>query len=353
MKELSEFRYFLYKYIKLLVVFTIVFYINRYIDEKSKNIKSYSYNRAMLYGFFLYIGLLVFDILTYESEYVNKLVVYLLFCVLSLYFINWVIFKYMYKGFWLSLLISFCFTILFGGLFLIAFYYGIVSNGEEYSDPAFLQFNYSENINSSLTSFMTYFFPIAGIIFWATNSNNKIGTYLNQNLMGLLATIMIIYIISWYAIKIKLLNPKQILNTIISYFIILYVISVVQTYFLIDSVHNTCYGIGFEQSKKKSAMGELLGNLLLVTIVLTLILNDIRKWSFYNYLGYIIISVFVFTCMFYYSAKYPSIGILSLWNFVEWCILTSYNTHDTGNSFSFVMMNHRYNLKSLEKEGTT
>ena len=57
--------------------------------------------------------------------------------------------------------------------------------------------------------------------------------------------------------------------------------------------------------------------------------------------------------MFSLSAKYPSIGLLALWNFIEWCILTSYNSHDTGNSFSFVMMNHKYNLKSTNKEGST
>ena len=95
----------------------------------------------------------------------------------------------------------------------------------------------------------------------------------------------------------------------------------------------------------------MLINLLLISIVLTLILNDIRKWSVKTYLSYILITIFVFACMFYYSTTYPSIGLLSFWNFIEWCILTSYNNHDTFNSFSFVMMNHKYNLKSKNKEG--
>lgn len=353
MKEISEFKYFLYKFLKLLIVVTIVFYINRYISVKSKNIKSYTYNRTILYGFYAYIGLIIFDILTYESDFVNRLVIYFLFCILSLYFINWAIFKYMYKGFWLSFLISFAFTALFGIIFTIAFYYGIVSNGEKISDPVFLQFNYSYKINESLNTFMTYFFPICGIIFWATNYNNKIGTYLNQNLMGLLSSIMIIYIFTWYAIKIKLLNPKQILNTIITYFVILYILSVFQSYFLLDSIQNTCYGGGLTESKTKSDIVELLINLLVISVIILLILNDVRKWSFFNYSSYIAITIFVFVCLFSLSAKYPSIGLFSLWNFIEWCILTSYNSHDTGNSFSFVMMNHRYNLKSTNKEGST
>ena len=59
--------------------------------------------------------------------------------------------------------------------------------------------------------------------------------------------------------------------------------------------------------------------------------------------------------LFSYSTKYPSVGLLSFYGFIEWCILSTYNTHDTGNSFHFVMMNHKYNLKNAnkEKEGTT
>ena len=55
MKEISEFKYFLYKFLKLLIIVTIVFYINIYISVESKNIKSYTYNRTILYGFFAYI----------------------------------------------------------------------------------------------------------------------------------------------------------------------------------------------------------------------------------------------------------------------------------------------------------
>ncbi len=351
MIELSEFSFFLRKYIKLLVIFTIVFYINRYISEKSRNIKSYNHNRTILYVFFLYIGLIIFDIFTYESDFVNRFVMYFLFLVLSLYLINWLIFKYMYKGFWLSFIISFCFTALIGGLFIIPFYYGIVSNGEKISDPVFLQFNYADFSNSSLTTFMTYFFPICGILFWMTNYNSKFGDFLNQNVMGALSITMLVYVVSWYAIKIKLLNPKQILNTFITYQCLLYIISVLQSYFLIDSIHNTCYGEGLEKSKEKNSKSELFNNLLFVSIILLLILNDIRKWSFYNYSSYILITIYAFLALFYISSYYPKIAFLSLWNFIEWSILTTYNSHDTGNSFSFVMMNHRYNLKSLEKEG--
>ena len=170
--------------------------------------------------------------------------------------------------------------------------------------------------------------------------------------MGLMTIIIVMYVGFYYAISIRLIDSKSILNTIIAYLLLLYVVSVFQSYFLLDSIQNTCYGLGpVNEKKKQSAFAELLFNLLLISIVLMLILNDVRKWSFYNYLSYILITIFIIICIFSYSAKYPSISLLSLWGFVEWCILTSYNNHDTFNSFSFVMMNHKYNLKSTNKEG--
>ena len=355
MEEISQFRHFLYKFLRLIAIFTIVLYINRYIAEKSHNIKSYNYNRTILYFFLVYLGILISDMMTLESDYVTRMIYFTVFCVLTLYAVNWAVFKYMYYGFWLSLLVSFGFSILVGGIFVIAFIYGIYNQGDKIRDPVFLQFNYSEFINSSLTSFIMYFFPLLGLLFWMTSSNSKIGNYLNQNIMGFMATVMIIYIGISYAIKIKLLNPKQILNTYFTYLCIMYVIGVLQSYMLIDSIHNTCYGTGFVESKGKNAMAELLNNLLIVSVILMLILNDIRKWSFFNYASYLIITVYIFMCLFSYSTKYPSVGLLSFYGFIEWCILSSYNTHDTGNSFHYVMMNHRYNLKGLntEKEGTT
>ena len=71
-----------------------------------------------------------------------------------------------------------------------------------------------------------------------------------------------------------------------------------------------------------------------------------------NYLSYLLVTVYIIYCLFTLSSSYPSISMLSFWGFIEWCILTSYNNHDTFNSFSFVMMNHKYNLKSKNPEGT-
>jgi len=352
MTEITEFRYFCNKFLQLIIIIGMVFYLNIYISNESRNINSYYYNKAILYFFLIYVFILVADMMTYESDYLNNLVYILLFCVFTIYVVNYMVHKYMYKGFWLSFLISFAFSFLIFGVFLACIWYSIYSQDAKIYDPVFLQFNYAYENNSFLTKFIMYFFPICCLLFWATNFNNKIGDFLNPNVMGMLAMIMISVIGLTFAISVRLVNSKQILNVIISYFLLLYVVSVLQSYFLLDSIQNTCYGTGpVNEKKKQSGFAELLFNLLLVSIVLLLILNDVRKWSFYSYLFYLLITVFIFTCLFSYSTKYPSISLLSLWGFIEWCILTSYNNHDTFNSFSFVMMNHKYNLKSRNEEG--
>ena len=350
--ETTEFQYFMKEFLGFIIRTGIIFYINTYISNKARVINSYYYNRGIFYFFILYLAIFMMDIMTYESKFINRMLYILLFCVLLSYCINYLIHKYMYKGFWLSLLISFSFSILIFLIGLLCIYYSVYSQGEDISDAVFLQFNYASFNNSSTSTFMLYFFIICGLAFWSTNYNNKIGDFLNPNVMGLMFLIIVMFIGFSFAIKIKVIDSKQILNTIITYFCLLYVIFVLQSYFLIDSIQNTCYGTGETTEKKKQgAFAEMLINLLLISIVLTLILNDIRKWSVKTYLSYILITIFVFACMFYYSTTYPSIGLLSFWNFIEWCILTSYNNHDTFNSFSFVMMNHKYNLKSKNKEG--
>lgn len=352
MRISSEFRYFLKKFLKIVVMLGIIFYIHIGISENCRNMKSYYYNRSMLYFFLLYLCIFVSDILTYESDHLSKFIYTLISCVLLIYFVNYLIHKYIYKGFWLSLLISLGFSILIFLIFAISFWYSIESKGSIISSPLFLQFNYADFNNNSTTNFMLYFFILCGFLFWLTNSNNRKGGYMNQNIMGLFSMIMIIYVGFSYAIKINLLDSKQILNTFFIYFAVLYVISIVQTYFLIDSIHNSCYGTKVSnENKGDSANAELLGNLLLVSIVIVLILNDIRKWSFNNYLSYLVVTVYIIVCMFTLSSSYPSISMLSLWGFIEWCILTSYNKNDTFNSFSFVMMNHKYNIKSKDEDG--
>ena len=352
MKISDGFKYFLKKFLKFVIILGIVFYINISISDSCKNIKSYNYNKSLLYFLFLYFILFISDIYTYESKTLNKFIYSFIFCIITIYLTNYLLKKYLYIGFFTNFCISIGFSLLIFLIFALSFYYSVESKGIIISDPIFLHFNFADFNNNSMTNFITFFFPICGLLFWLTNYNNKVGVYLNQNIMGFLSIIFICYLGFYYAIKIKLITSKQILNTFLSYLCILYIISVFQSYFLLDSINNVCNGQELnDKNKNDNAFVELLFNLLLVSIIFIIILNDIRKWSFYNYLIYLLITIYVFICLISLSTTYPSLGLLSFYSFIEWCILTAYNNNDTFNSFSFVMMNHKYNLTSKNIEG--
>ena len=352
-KPLTEFGYFRNKFLILVVVTNIVFYINRYIAEKARNINSYNYNTYMLYAYLIYIATLVFDIMTYESEHTSKMVNIICFTVLTLFGLNWALVKYYNKGFWINLFLSLTFCFLIYGLFLLGAYVGIISLGKEVSDPLFFMFNYAFETNYTLFKLMYVMFPIIFICFASWNYNTKLSQLINQNIMGFFNSFLYVIIFFIMAVKVRLLNKKQIINTILSYQLVLYVFSIVGTYVGLQSIKDACEGLADTvNSKKEADLVQLISNLILISIIMMLILNDIRKWSFFNYLSYLLITAFVIIVFFGLTTKYPSISLFSLWSVVECFIVNTYNTHDTRNSFSFVMMNHKYNLASTNKEGS-
>lgn len=352
-KPVTEFGYFRSKFLILVIVTNIVFYINRYIAKEAKNINSYNYNTYMLYAYLIYIATLVFDIMTYESEHTSKMVNIICLTVLTIFGINWALIKYYNKGFWINLFLSLAFCFLIYGLFLLGAYVGIISLGKEVSDPLFFMFNYAFETNYTFFKLMYVMFPIILICFASWNYNTKLSQLINQNIMGFFNSFLYVMIFFIIAVKVRLLNKKQILNTIISYQLVLYVFSIVGTYVGLQSIKDACQGLADTNNSKKDAdLVQLIRNLILISIIIMLILNDVRKWSFFNYLSYLLITAFVIFVFFGLTTKYPSISLFSLWSVTEWFILTTYNTHDTGNSFSFVMMNHKYNLASTNKEGS-
>ena len=352
-KPVTEFSYFSSKSLILIIVTNIIFYINRYIAENARNMNSYNYNIYMLYAYLIYIAVLVFEIYTYESEHPSRLVNLLMVSVLLLYASNWAIVKYLKKGFWVNLFASFGICFFIYGIYIAGSYVSIKSLGSQISDPIFFTFNYAFEINQSLFKFMYTIFPIVFISFASWNYNTKASQLINQNIMGFFTSFIYVFIMLISAIKVQLLNKKQFLNLSISYHLVLYVFSIIGTYVVLNSIKDACNGLADTvNSKKEADLIQLIINLILISIIIMLILNDVRKWSFFNYLSYLLITAFVIIVFFGLTTKYPSISLFSLWSVVEWFILTTYNTHDTGNSFSFVMMNHKYNLASTNKEGS-
>ena len=73
-KEISQFYFFFKSYGFLLIISNIIFFIYNYISETSLNIKTYNYNQLMIYGFYFYIALLIFNIMTCETKYISTFI---------------------------------------------------------------------------------------------------------------------------------------------------------------------------------------------------------------------------------------------------------------------------------------
>lgn len=343
----SQYHYFLKNFIYFLILLFIVFYINLYIDKKAKSSNVVNYNRSILYFFIIFLILFITDIMVSEQKLLNKFIYMLIFCILSVLISVVVVIKYYYHGFWMSvfyLLIAFLIIV---ALYGFSFWYAIQNNGKQLSEPIFLQFNYAVFVNNGIINFCYGFFLILGLLFYLFNYNNAFGRWATQIILGLMSIIFMLNLGFQYAFKIGLLNKKQVLNGSLVMICIFYFMVIVVNYCLLSSLTDICNGIRpSTQNKKESNKIQLYNILLIISIIIILMLDDNRSWSFYNYLSFLLVSVYIFISLFQLTSTYPQLAPLSLWGLIEWIILTLYNGHDTFNSFSFVMMDNKYNLIS-------
>lgn len=346
----SQYIYFLKNYIYFLILLFMVFYINFYIDKKAKSLNVVNYNNTILYLFIGFLAIFISDVMVSEQKLLNKFVYLLIFSILSVFISVVVITQYYYDGFWMGALYLLVAFLLIFVLFGFSFWYAIKNNGKKFSEPIFLQFNYAIFENDGIIKFCYIFFIALALLFYFFNYNNSFGRWSTQNIIGIMSFIFIIVFGFQYAFKIRLLNKKQILNASLVMICIWYLMFIITNYFLLNSLTDICNGKSPAQTNKvESNKIQLYNILLLVSIVIMLLLDDNRSWSFFNYLSFLIITVYIFFCLFTLTNQYPQIAPLSLWSFIEWIILVTYNSHDTFNSFSFVMMDNKYNLIAKNK----
>ena len=81
---------------------------------------------------------------------------------------------------------------------------------------------------------------------------------------------------------------------------------------------------------------------MLITLFGVLWIGDSKIWNQFQYLIFIIITIITFTGLFYYSTKYPSTAVISLWLFIEWIILCFKNGNNAKNSFEGVFRKKIY-----------
>ena len=342
----TEYAFFMKYFLYFIILFSIAIYVNLYIADKTQNITIMFINKACFYLLFIFLMLIINDILDRPIIFLKKLVMIILFSLLLVYIVNYLFVKYSKNGFYKTMFYTLLTTVIIYLIFIIAIYYFISSKGEKYSDPIYLQFNYAVYINLNFLIFTALFFLILRHFQKKNSANTYLGNLLGPINFGALFLFYIFCLIIYCLIKIKFITKIKSLNAFITIISIILFLSLVQFYFGIEGLKNICTEKSINEVREKSRIVEAFNIGLFLSLIFILWVDDSRKWNQLEYFLYIIVTIYVLFCIFYYSLIYPSISILSLWTFIEWCILTWNNNHDTWNSFNFMLMNQKYNLNN-------
>ena len=123
----SEYAHFTKYYLYFIVLFSIAIYVNLYISKETKDINIVFINKACLYMLFLFLLIIINDILDTPLMFLKKFMFIILISLLFVYIANYFIVKYTKKGFYDTMKYSLLGTVLIYIVFIIAIYFLISS----------------------------------------------------------------------------------------------------------------------------------------------------------------------------------------------------------------------------------
>ena len=342
----SEYFTFMKYFLYFIITFTIIIYIILNMEKESDNIQIFYLNKGIFYFFMFFIFVIINDILDTKLQFLWKFVFIIIASLILVYIaINLLINKYN-KGYWKTMGLSILSTILIFLFISAIVFFVILGKGEKYSDPIFLQFNYAVYQNYSFMLYILFYFALIKFIMYWLDWDTYFTDMIAVSAYGFLLIVFFLQFVLYLALKVKLITSIQQLNTYISIIVLFLFLGILQIYFIMSGIKSVCDDKAkAEETKEEANKIERLFLILFVAILGILWLDDSRKWLQSEYILFLIATLIIIGCMFYYSTIYPSLSVLSLWGFIEWCILVCYNGHDTWNSFNFALINTKYNLR--------
>lgn len=295
--------------------------------------------------FYLLIGILFYfisDILRTQEDFSKKIVGIILFCIFISYISNYFLEKYFNGPFYYKILITLgiIIAVLLISLFLVHFM--INKTGYNYAD---INDVFDASFKKNLYYFIFYFvlliiYTIILYLYSYSSSKNQI---LQPALLGLFLMLFVFSFIIYICKNIGLINGYQYLDTFIVLLSIFIICGYIYFYILLKSISSVCS----DDKKKEESVNnmneaETAINIMLVALFGVLWIGDSKIWDQFEYLIFIIITVITFAGLFYYSTKYPSTGVISLWLFVEWIMLCFKNGNNAKNSLEGVFRKKIY-----------
>ncbi len=331
----SEFRQFMTKFIYFLVLLSICFYLFRKIQTGTKNNQTLVLTKVMFVFLLLFLMIFITDMLFPEHDYGHSFLTLFIFVLLIVYAGNYYIVKYLKGSTTENLVKSVVFTVsvsLFTFLIIYLFYH---RKNSYKSYQVYFNFNQAYTKNNSFMYFIVFSVIFFYFIFNSLNFKSKLSNIMTGVVLGTYIIFVSIIFIIYYMIKLKIIRRAQILNTFLALFALLYFFTYVWLYNLMDSMETVCKT---KEKEDKSESKTLYTTLIFISILILLSLDDTENWHQLGYLFFVVISVFVIYVLMVLTPKYPSLSLIGLWLFVEWCITFNYRGNDSGNSFHYMLM---------------
>lgn len=331
----SDFYFFMKYYFYFLILFSTCFYILMYLNN-SKNPTSRSESKVFFYLLLIFLFIIISDILGTPQESLEKFMMIIIFSLILVYIISKIINHYhpsnFSKNFWSIFGISIAIFLVVSGI--IYYLFEFKGKNKNKASNLYSTFNYAIIKNLNFLIFFTIYLFFFKFTYSFFDSNTNLATILQPAILGILLMFFIFCVIIYIALKSKLINKNQVLNT----FLALSSISIFLGLMLLQTFMSSLSTICANNEEDKSGNTENICILIIISIIIVLWYDDERNWHQIGSILFVIITIFALYVMFSYSTTHPSCGLLSFWLFIEWCILVSYRKLNSKNSLHYSFM---------------
>jgi len=332
----TDLYFFMKYYLYFMILISICFYILIFLNKNAKNGLVIIENKILFYIGMVCLFIVVNDILETPMESLKKFVLVIIITLIIVYIVNYFIVETIeskkLKGHFGTVLWT---TLIVYLASVFCIYFMFHRKDKAIAIDLYNAFNYSINKNLSILIFLTIYLYVYVSAFKKLNKNTSITDILQPMVLGGLVMFLLFGIITYIGYKLKIINRINILNSFISLFAIFIFISLLSLKLFMNSLNQVC-----KENSSMEAVREKENTILLIIISLFIIwwLEDDRKWSRWDSIVFVFVSVVAFYSMFVVSVTYPDISILCLWLMIEWFIIYFYRNQNSKNSFHFSFM---------------
>jgi hypothetical protein len=336
----NEFYFFMKDYLYFIVLIAICFHILININKLSTNKTVIIETKVLFYLLIFFLFIIINDILEIPLESLKKFILVIVMTIVLIYTANYLIIHYYKETSSIhtnKILLSFYALIIIFIVTLIYIYFKFQKKDKNSALNLYAAFNSAINNNFNFLVFTTVFLCIYKSVFYLLDFNTHLTDILCPSMLGGLLIFYIMCYIIFICYKLKIINSMQYLNTYISLCSICFFLFIVYIKIFMSSMSTIC-----TTNKTESPIDEgeeRVSILLLLSVFAILWLDDSRNWHQMGSIVFMLVTIFAFYCIFYYSPKHPSTGFLSFWLFVEWMIIIFYKKENSKNAIHYSFMN--------------